>query len=256
MKFIIKSTLFAIAFFYLLSVVTTNRSRRTKTATKTKNPNLFQIYSNWANAGNGDVASLSALNVQCGSGSALASFHLDRSVENIRYEAKCIAQEGISSKVSEHSTPANVHNGSGGSTNFLDRHHLICPEGSLIQQFQLQKEGNKIKYNYKCVEALIDGKCYKKYTSWTEGGKNYNNYYLDRQTASVGNLNHQAIGGFRLLTEYPSFSFFRTNKVNYRYEILVCNLKPAPGKPVLNFAGDELDSLERNKDTKRKYRRH
>ena len=41
MKFIIKSTLFAIAFFYLLSVVTTNRSRRTKTATKTKNPNLF-----------------------------------------------------------------------------------------------------------------------------------------------------------------------------------------------------------------------
>lgn len=245
MKFI-KSTLIAITIFCILSFATSRTISKNKSKSKTLMSRVINLYNSYTNAGNGSVSNLGSQNISCPTGSAISYFQLSRGNNTFRYQVKCVSMPGIDLTPVQKYTPWNVHNGAGGSTNFLDRHYINCPSNQVLQQYQLQNSGANIRYSYKCVKAIIKN-CYQKQTSWTKGGKNYYFWYLDRQTVSVADTKTQAIQSFRINTKYNDSWFFPSYKVEYRYTFTICTLNEPVPVPLTAQKTKEmtLDSTER-----------
>jgi len=214
-----------------------------------KNKNKYNnLYHSWQNAGSGNVIFLDRQNVKCAAGSALSGFGLRRSGNQVRYQYYCNQHQGIKPTVTQRYTGWGPHNGSGGSTNYLDRHTVNCPSGQVLQGFRLNTSGSSIRYSYQCVAAEV-GTCKERYTNWTDAGRSYENYYLDRQWLSVANnYNTQAIAGFKLNVSYRKW--YQSGIADYRYWIKYCDLKVPKAKPVVLVQSNQNDDDERNHNTK------
>jgi hypothetical protein len=276
MKFGTKSILLGITIICILALASSKRSRSKGDIESDSS------VTSYGSAGSGNVIYLDKHDVRCGSGRVLTSFKLNRTGNNIRYQRSCLKHPGVKSQTMNKETSWNLHNGSGGSTNYLDRHHVDCPTGFAIQRFQLKTSGSKIRYEYTCVAASLKN-CNKVQTGKTDAGSSYENYYLDRQNVSVPR-NNQAMTGFRLLAHYKKNPWYKKDTQSYSYEITVCDLiipaKPVPvvvkpkPKPVVHVIVNPVvhepskipstprnpiiantDYLERNKDSKKRRRR-
>merc|ERR1711957_997623 len=159
---------------------------------------------------------------KCPTGSAISYFKLERSGGKFNYKHDCLAHLAIStdSKVEYTSWKDREDKG----TNFLDRQKVKCTKADL-------------------------GKCYDKVTPKTNGGKNYESYYLDRQNKiKVTNNKKQVLTGFKLGTVNYSWiaSVGRGYNVKYFYTINYCDLNKAkePETPhtVEQQAEDEKDT--------------
>lgn len=256
MKFV-KSTLIAITILCILSLATSRTNSKSKSKNKSKSllSRLINLNSASTSEGNGNVTSLTGQDVSCPTGSALNRFRLRRQPgSKYRYEFTCVSMPGIDTTQIQKYTAWNSHNGSGGSTNYLDRHHVLCDNGTVIQQFKLESSGSNIRYAFKCVKAITSS-CYAKEGTWTQGGKGYSTVYLDRQNVECASQTTQALQGFRLFAKYSS-GFFSSYNVEYRYGVNICTINEPTPVPLSQAKKEQMtiDYAERNSNTKRRRR--
>lgn len=255
-----------------------NKKNLSKRARRANPPNVYTGHTAWASHSNGKVTSLKDHKVLCSTGTALVRFQLQRDDRNIRYSFDC-TQLSIfkDQQIVIKNTKWNSYNGDGGATNYLDRHEMKCGDWQAITGFQLQVQGDKMRYEYYCTnenqELMVKGSemCYDKSTSWTQGGKDYDVVYLDRQNVEESNPEKGAIKSIKLETKYQSWSIFHSYNVEYRYKIKQCGFRIATPKVVnassgdsatanahmakVDESGDEFEVTER-KDTSRRRRKY
>ena len=231
MKFVLKSTLIAITIFVILSLATS----RSASKSKTKDVRTITGKTPKQTDGSGNVTELGKHDIKCPTGSALSYFKLERGGGKFHYKKNCLAHLAISNDSKVQYTGYTSREDKG--TNFLDRQKVKCPKGKVLSQFKLQTKKGKMRYQFTCTTADI-GKCYDKVTSKTDGGKNYESYYLDRQNKiKVTNKNSQVFQGFKLQTKNFGWNPFsgRNYNVQYYYTIYYCDLnaakEPAPKTP-------------------------
>merc|ERR1712032_739 len=85
--------------------------------------------------------------VSCGSG-AVTSFQLQRSgsnSDNVRYLFTCVFSDAITGGKTEKSTSYNKVGYWQTWAQYLDRHDVSCPTGTVIQYFRQGRDGNKKK---------------------------------------------------------------------------------------------------------------
>jgi len=232
MKFLV--LLFTCLLLFSISLSSMHKNKKKRTMSKTKYLNRFkwpiQATSTPANDwGNQATIYLDRHAPDCGIG-AICQFHLRRPMWNsLRYDTQCImpanCDNNCRSKIqnldyrycSWHNTPKNdLGNWAGKSTNYLDRHHVRCPNNKVLVKFQLKSDWGvrKVWYNFKCCPAEVRN-CASHRTSLQSYG-NMGNIYLDRQVVKVPNCQNQAMTGFRLLSIY--------NRQSFQYHVDYCDV--------------------------------
>jgi len=168
-------------------------------------------------SGNGDIFYLDRHNIECTANSALTAFRLGRQNDKIFYNYNCKTSAAISKKdfVEKTTNFENTDSDSTNSANYLDRHHVECPENYILQKFQLIRDGSKIAYKFRCVK-FIGTDCKQAFTDETLGAKKRETFYLDRQRFLLEP--DRALRGFRLTTRYDGENAF------YRYSYTSCKL--------------------------------
>jgi len=163
----------------------------------------------------GKVYYLDRQTINCGTG-ALTYFQMTRpsNPDQIQYKTSCVRADAITNQVQTKSTAWNKIGGEK-EVQYLDRHDISCPTGTVISYFKQGRNGSKINYTYKCVKAHL--LCCRN-TSTPENDMGDMIFYLDRH--HVGNYKSfdWAIQRFKLDSGY---SPKRVIKYSYR----ICKLK-------------------------------
>jgi len=171
----------------------------------------------WDKASKGDIIYLDRQNVEC-KGGAMSWFRLLRQGEDkIAYKASCVESKALKLKSFENKhTDFNTYDGKH-SVNYLDRHHVKCDEGTVLQQFRVARNSSKdkIRYDYKCVKAEI--LCCSNDDSKKEEMGDKSTFYLDRQSIGVENSNDKVLQSFRLISHYSP------NRLQYKFRM--CKLR-------------------------------
>lgn len=196
--------------------------------------------------GSGDVIFLDRQKVSCPAKQAISYFRLNRQGSNLRYKYACISHAGITDEVRTKYTGWNKHDGTGGSTNYLDRHNVKCDRNWVLQSFKLQTSGSNIRYKYKCVHAPCQDTYTDRDTGRTDAGRKYETYYLDRQEvgAVLGNYHsNQALFGFRLQVIYKKW--YQSGIAEYYYKRSTCTIKNPPPTPPPKYDGKTFGKEEK-----------
>lgn len=177
--------------------------------------------------GDGAIFYLDRHDVDCKK-AALQGFHLRRPNDrSLSYAFACSSSKAIKQNVVQKETPWNSTNDDDKkSAHYLDRHEVKCDNKYALQKFALVRDGNRIQYKYRCVEAnCVDVQ--NQVTPETDAG-NYNTVFLDRQKIQVSS--DRLLVGFKLNTRHEK-SFF-SSKSFYSYTLTTCkiveNEAPAP----------------------------
>jgi hypothetical protein len=129
----------------------------------------------------GSIFALTKHKVSCDEKHAISQFQLRRENGQIRYDYKCIYSIQISDECTSYSTAVNETrtSDSNKSGNYLDRHNVNCPLGSVLSAFQLMRSGStSIYYDYKCCKANIVA--YGEITTSTEDAGDFQSYNLSK----------------------------------------------------------------------------
>ena len=104
--------------------------------------------------GGGDIIFLDRLNVDCGDRKLLSMFSLARGVSGtLKYDYSCLEPSNATTIVCRNSATSFEDDGGGGKAlKFLDRQTLSGDQDEVIQQFDLQRELAKIRYNFRCCK--------------------------------------------------------------------------------------------------------
>jgi hypothetical protein len=146
---------------------------------------------------------------------AMSAFKLERNGGNMRYIYTCSeGDQGVTWSPAVGADTPESH-GAGGRMEFLDRHNVECPAGSVIAQFKLNAKdnGNRISYSYNCITPAIENKmtCYDKSTSPSSAnGFGFNTEYLDRQNVKCGD--NEVMQRFRMASNMAA------NSLLYEYK--------------------------------------
>lgn len=207
-----KKFLLAILILGIFTITFTTAKNSSKG--RNKAPHNFNKETPANDWGNNDLHYLDRHDVSCPAGTALQGFKLHRPTSTqLQYKYQCKRNAAISSDYvyNYHTGINDVASNIKKSSMYLDRHHPKCLPGFAMQQFRLQRDGDRIQYRFRCVrvhctsigqletKASIDGK-----------GETV---YLDRQHVRVV-LEDQVMTGFKL-KRYGS---------NYKYLVDYCNL--------------------------------
>jgi len=200
--------------------------------------------------GNGNIFYLDRHQPSCAQG-AMTSFILERknrNSDNVRYANTCVNSSAITGKKQVRYTNFNATDGAK-SVQFLDRHNVNCPAGTLIQNFRLQRksgDNKKIRYQYTCVSA--ETLCCKSYTNGATDAGDFQIFYLDRQRIGHQNNKNWGLNQFKLSVKYGPKNMWgnpKDNKIYYSYEM--CKLKDMDAqaaveqsKKILKASEDEL----------------
>lgn len=169
--------------------------------------------------GNGSIFYLDRHDVNCGENRVLHGFHLIRPRPNqLAYEFSCLKvnnkhDNSIASK--EKTKYDETANNDRSSTNYLDRHNIVCKPNHAIQEFKLIRDGRKIAYSYKCLAVKVSD-CKSESTQESYGHNVFETIYLDRQRLIAGEN--------RVLTQFKLNSRYEGNKVFYKYSYTSCRL--------------------------------
>ncbi len=174
---------------------------------------------------NGSIVPLSKLNVDCGADSALNTFGLILpNKTSMVYDFSCEKLPSNTEVIIKITNPGPVGKDEYHSTNFLDRHNVICDEGYAIQAFNLvylDLNPKQLFYDYKCVKADYE-KCTTQYTSQTDGADfpeiAAKSTFLASQAIKL--QPKQVLKQFQLKTEFGYHNF-----PYYKYEYTYCTLK-------------------------------
>lgn len=198
----------------------------------------------------GNIFYLDKHNVKCNaqnSGSALSYFYMDRqknSSDKMRYEFSCLQSHSIAMSLDakeHHTTWGPVGNNHSASVNYLDRHHVNCPEGQVLRDFHLQRKSNDIRYGYHCVHA--NTLCCKTETLKKHPMGDKTLFYLDRQPVGTLSSTKFAIKGFVLRTSYnPEEMWYTYEKCQIEDFDAKHDLEDVKGRLVT--AKSELQALE------------
>lgn len=101
------------------------------------------------------------------------------------------------------------------SAHFLDRHEVKCDGDDLIQQFQLQRKGNQIRYRYRCVKTSIK-KCHNDKTDFNS--KNSSLQIINLQKLHISLPLGHGLNSFKLHVKH------KNNKTLFRYDYKHCSL--------------------------------
>lgn len=162
----------------------------------------------WNDSGNGNSVYLDRHDINCPNKSALSKFQMaNKDGKQIQYQYSCLAAVDFQDAV-PNSTPPN--DDGGGNTIYFDRHAVMCPTGSAVNEWHLiRPTANKIAFNYKCVPVPGLQKCEEKTTPFNDEGGG-NSLYLDRHNVNCDN---------KMLT---SFRLVRNGKGQYQYVYSCC----------------------------------
>ena len=194
-------TIISICLFFTLFVSTYTRRRVHR---RTSAPNTFyDSYTGWnqADGGTGSIYYLDRQNANCSSG-AMSYFQLLRSGNNIRYYLSCLKSSAISDSATEKYTGFNATSGKK-CVNYLDRHNVVCPNGSVISGFKLERNPSntsQIRYRYYCKPAQTV--CCNSFHSSKQDMGDKSIWYLDRQHIGMNDSKTHAMQQFRLRTSY------------------------------------------------------
>lgn len=184
---------------------------------------VFRAKTPWSVTSGGEIIYLDRHSVNCKNG-AMSWFRLFREnvgnggTDRIQYKASCLKSKALKLKSFENKhTNFNITEEHNRSVNYLDRHHVKCDEGTVLQQFKLQRnsKGDKIRYDYRCVKANII--CCSDDTSKLQKMGERNVFYLDRQSTGVENSDDRVLQSFRLLSNY------NPDKIYYQFRM--CKLR-------------------------------
>jgi len=187
---------------------------------KAKVPNTSSTQNTASNDdNNGNIFYLDRHNVACTGNSAINWFHLARQgTDKINYDFQCLKSDALSTVVQTLNTPFNATDGDK-SVNFLDRHNVNCPDGTVLQSFHFNRNTantSQIRYTYTCIKA--ETLCCKLYTTNKESSGDQQIIYLDRQ--SIGNKD---IGSTSVLSQFKAWASNSPNQMWYTYTL--CKLK-------------------------------
>ncbi len=165
--------------------------------------------------GKGSVFYLDRQNVECSQYEAINFFNLKiEGYSKIYYVYNCLGSRGIIGGVKTYETPFNdIGPDEENSSRYLDRHFVNCGPGEALQQFRLQRSGDRISYKYNCVTAKLRN-CTQFETTRTDP-KNFLINELAKQ--NIPNNYGKVITGFKLNTNYDDFTTFS-------YFVKVCDL--------------------------------
>ena len=193
----------------------------------------------WKRANGGRIAYLDRQRPTCVSGSAMSYFYLDRngsSRDYARYEVSCLGSANINKKTRPGVTSWNDTSGSK-AVNYLDRHKVSCPTGSLLKSFKLERQGSRIRYVYYCSTAKT--LCCKTFQNKKTDLGNKSFFYLDRQPVGKLNSKTMALKGFRLHTS--------GNSIFYIYQM--CQVSDEAAEQALVDSRMKLDEATANLQT-------
>ena len=163
-------------------------------------------------------------NLNCGNGSAISNFKLQRPSSNqINYKYQCVKSSAIGANGAQSSTPWGATNGDY-STNYLDRLDVKCPTGQGLTQFGLKRDNDKLKYAFTC--APIQTICCKSATTApSDASSKKKSVYLDRQFVGIDSTK-DVLTAFRLHATY--------NPDRYYYTYSYCTLKDMDAQATLD----------------------
>jgi hypothetical protein len=81
-----------------------------------------------------------------------------------------------------------------GGVIYLDRQHVSCPQGTLLNHFQASTGywwwGSQMTFSYQCSSYNVQNyQCTDEYTDWNDPGPGNTMIYLDRHNVDCGNGN-------------------------------------------------------------------
>jgi hypothetical protein len=163
----------------------------------------------------GTIFYLDRHHAKCQSG-AISYFQLERQGglgTKVRYLLSCLKSDAIAEKVETLHTNYTATGGDR-SVNFLDRHNVACPNGSVLSDFSLERNPNdvsQIRYKYQCKEART--LCCTTHKSSSEDMGDRSIYFLDRQKVGENQSRTHALQQFKL------FSTYNPDKMYYEYTL-------------------------------------
>jgi len=165
--------------------------------------------------------------VFCPSTHVLSFWQLLRKGNYISVQYLCIKGLAVLEEQSELYTPWNsTNNNKFESLNYLDRHNVICPSDMALNGFQLERNGNSVRFRYKCNKVK-----YSSQNSWATDylrsgtGEIQGLSVIQVRVADV-NSNMQALTGFKMNVRYVNqwctflCSSFQDISFNIYYDIL------------------------------------
>ena len=123
------------------------------------------------------------------------------------------------------------------AVNYLDRHKVSCPTGSLLKSFKLQRINSRIRYVYYCATAKT--LCCKTFQNKKTDLGNKSFFYLDRQPVGKLSSKTMALKGFRLHTS--------GNTIFYIYQM--CQVSDEAAEKALIETRMKLDEATANLQT-------
>lgn len=188
--------------------------------------------------GDGSIYSLVNHNVACNRGEALNNFQLYRDGNSIFYIYGCITSSAINGSDAYTSSTSSdiIASNERQSSNYLDRHHVNCKSGYVLQGFKLNRDGNKINYGYTCVRANAQY-CRFQDTDVTDGEFGPI-YYLDRQYVGFEDTD-KALSGFVLKARsHNSFPFLSGARLDLSYSYDYCQFDKGSINQRMSFLQD------------------
>lgn len=184
----------ALVIFTIIAAISSlTKRRRMRSLYKYRNyaPNqAYPLSTNLDADGDGNVFYLDRQDVDC-QGGAMSYFRLQRNSGHtkIKYDFTCAKSDAITNTPDVKYTPWNdTDSNKKKSVNYLDRHDMNCPNGTVIGEFRMQRSdngrGNQIRYKYTCLPAQTVC-CSQAKLSDKEAMGNRSIVYLDRQ--KIGN---------------------------------------------------------------------
>jgi len=112
-------------------------------------------YTNFQESNGGEIFYLDRHAPLC-KGGAISSFRLQRQGgDEMRYMYSCIHSEAIGGQTIHKQTNFGAGGGNYKEPNYLDKHNIECPAGTVLKYFRQGRDGNNINYKYQCVKANI-----------------------------------------------------------------------------------------------------
>lgn len=187
--------------------------------------------------GSGSIWYLDRHVMDCGLNSFISSFKLERWGGQMRYKYKCIESDSDNiDQCYSASTPFNdIGEDDKHSSNFLNRHNVVCNDGYGLQKVKLQRENNKLGYVYTCCSGALE--CSNSETTTEDQGSG-ETFFLDRLFVKAGF--NKVLSGFKLDT-------LKDNK--WRYKLKSCkiqgNLKQTFDTVCQDASGGDIFFLDR-----------
>merc|ERR1712151_610731 len=185
----------------------------------------------WKTTDGGKLYYLDRQYMNCNN-NALTNFWLRRSgSDNVAYRYSCVRSDAIYGSATSHATAFREIGGSK-EVNYMDKHNVECPSGSVMTYFRQGRSGDKINIGYHCRKAHLIC-CRNKATPENDMGDSV--FYLDRHSVGEYKNKEWAIQRWKLDSGYSP-------KKVIKYSYRVCKLRDMDAAKVVETNRAAVDT--------------